>query len=739
MASLRAICRGVHWAGMLLSALGLPGCNSPYPDSEEDQSVFYTTFSEEPKHLDPAQSYSTNESDLMWQVLEPPFQYHFLKRPYQLDPLTAREVPRPEKKQVTFRGKTVDATVYTVRIKPGILYQNHPCFVAANCRLTVRDMQDVRTLADIQPTGTRELVAADYVHAVRRLADPRLACPVFPTLAKNMLGMAEYRQELQRVLDEKRQERRTTAGPLYNQEQDEKHNPIRLDYGEGAGSYPFVREVGPYAFEVVLQHPYPQILYWMGMAFFAPVPPEAIEFFDQPAIRQRDLVFDRSPVGTGPYRLAEYDPTNQIVFVRNENFRSERYPDLAPPAGDDPEAQAAYKQMKAAGMLRDVGRALPMVDRIVFRMEREWVPRWNKFLQGYYDISGISSDTFDQAVTLASTGDPVLSDEMAARGIRLLTSSPTTVSYYAFNMNDNVVGGYTEEKRKLRQAISIAFDMDEQIQVFANGRGIPAQSPIPPGIFGYEEGEAGINPVVYRWETAHNRPVKRTIDEARKLLAEAGYPNGYGPDGQPLAIRFATTATGGDAQTWVRFVKKQFDGLNIRLVVEASDYNRFQDKVRSGNYQFLHWGWVADYPDPENFLFLLYSPNAKTVSGGENVSNYVNEEYDRLFTRMQSMENTPERLAIIRQMLRILREDAPWVFGFHPVSYGLYHEWCHNAYPHSMAYNTSKYLRIDAARRAAYRREYNAPQWWPVAALAVALAALTVPAVFAAVRHLRET
>jgi ABC-type oligopeptide transport system substrate-binding subunit len=476
----------------------------------------------------------------------------------------------------------------------------------------------------------------------------------------------------------------------------------------------------------------------MAMTFFAPVPPEEAEFYDQPAVRRTGMTMDKTLVGTGAFRLGRYDPTNEIVFVRNENYRDAHYPTLPIPPADDAVAVANYKTMDEAGMLRDAGKKLPMIDRIVRRMEKESVPRWNKFLQGYYDASGIGSDQFDQAVRMSSRGDSALTDELGERKIRLLTSSSVEVSYCAFNMNDPVFGGYTEQKRKLRQAISIAFDIEEEITIFRNGRGVPAQGPLPVGIFGCQEGPTGLNPQVYRWDAALNRPVRRSLEDAKKLLAEAGYPGGYGPDGQALSIRFATGATGAENQSWIKFIRKQFEKLNIRLIVEASDYNRFQDKVQKGNYQFLTWGWIADYPDPENFLFLLYGPNAKTVSSGENVSNYKNAEYDRLFQQMQSMGNTPERLEIIRKMLDVLHQDSPWIWGYYPLDFDLYHDWYCNIYPNALAYNTAKYVRLDTAARQAYIREYNTPRWQPVAIFLAVLVALMIPAVRAAARHFRE-
>ncbi len=717
------------WQWCLSIALLLSACNSPYPESDGRANVLYTTFTSEPETLDPGRAYGVFMFEILCQIVEPPLQYHFLKRPYALEPLTATDVPRPETRQVAWQGKTIEATVYTVRIKPGIRYQDHPCFVEGNRHFTESEVRGIWHVTDLKRTATRELVAADFVHAIRRLADPRVQNPILPTLQQNLLGLREYCAAIEQALAAERKRRAAAAGPLYNQEQDERLNPIRLDYA--AFPFPGVREVDRHTFEVVLLHPYPQMLYWMAMSFFAPVPPEAIEFYNQRPLLERGITFDRNPVGTGPYVLAELDPTNQIVLERNPNFREERYPDLPP-------SHALYQEMRAGGMLDDAGKRLPQVDRAVFRMEKEWVPRWNKFRQGYYDACGISSDVFDQAVTLTSQGDAVLSDDMHRQGIRLLTAPSASIHYVAFNMDDPVIGGLSEAKQKLRQAISIAYDVEEEVAIFLNGRATVANSLTPPGILGYEEGEAGMNPIVYRWDAARGRPVRRSLDEAKQLLAEAGYPGGFGHDGKPLEIRFVNGWAGAASRPRLDFVTKQFRKLGIRLVAETTDWNRFQEKVRAGNFQMIAWGWIADYPDPENFLFLLYGPNSRTRGGSENNANYASPEFDRLFEQMRHMENTPGRLAIIRKMNHVLQRDAPWIFGYHGIGFTLVHEWFHNAYPHAIASNLLKYRRIDPELRAERRAEWNRPRWTPVLVVLAVLVLLIVPAVWAALRHLRE-
>jgi hypothetical protein len=122
--------------GVLALAAVFSRCNSPYPASEQESNTYYTSFSSEPGTLDPGKAYGSFMYELLCQIVEPPFQYHFLKRPYTLIPLTATEVPRPETRQVTWQGESIQATVYTVPLRRGIVYQDHPCFVAANRRLT---------------------------------------------------------------------------------------------------------------------------------------------------------------------------------------------------------------------------------------------------------------------------------------------------------------------------------------------------------------------------------------------------------------------------------------------------------------------------------------------------------------------------------------------------------------------------------------------------------------------------
>jgi ABC-type oligopeptide transport system substrate-binding subunit len=697
----------------LFIVLLIPGCtcvpNSPYRAEEAGANYLYTSFEEPPKHLDPAISYSSSEYEFIGQIYEPPFQYPYLKRPYQAVPLTAEAIPEPayydaagQKLPPGAPAGQVHRAVYEIRIKPGILYQNHPCFARDGQgqplyrQLTDAEMKGIESPEDFPKKGTRELVAADYVHQIKRMADPRLNCPILSTLSKYVLGLEEYAQTLAEALEAERTVRKENAGATYNQDTDERLNPVTIDLE--AYPFPGIETVDRHRFRIILKQKYPQMLYWLTMPFFAPMPPEAIAFYDQGPLQDRNITIDQFPVGTGPYRMESYKGNQKIVLARNENFHDERYP----AEGEPPDLER--------GLLQDAGKRLPFIDKLVYILEKEALPRWYKFRQGYYDSSGISSDSFDSAIQFSTHG-PELTDELSDRGIRLQTAVRSSILYLGFNMRDDLVGGYTDEKRKLRRAIAIAIDTEERIDIFNNGRGIPAHGFLPPGIFGHQEGEAGRNPFVYAWDGARGGPVRKPIEEAKRLLAEAGYPNGKNREGRPLIISFDNAWTSAGMTPLMNWLVKQLRKIDVELKIQTTDYNRFREKMLSGNFQLFSWGWNADYPDPENFFFLLYGPNGKVEHHGENASNYANPAFDELFREMENMDNVPERLGIIRKMDRIIQEDAPLIGGYYPEDYLLIHDWHQNVKPNLMSNNTQKYERIDEALRTQKRTEWNTPRW----------------------------
>jgi ABC-type transport system substrate-binding protein len=711
--------RALERTVIVLAALLVAGCsdqpwNSPYPPQQAGRNILYSSFNERPNHLDPAQSYSSNEVVFTGQIYEPPLQYHFLKRPYQLEPLTVTRMPEPyyldaagQRLPDNAAVERIAYSVYDLEIKPGIRYQPHPAFARGPDgeylyhHIDESDLASVDSLSDFKQTGTRELTAADYVYQIKRLAHPHLHSPIFGLMSDYIVGLRDYAKTLKAAVES------PGAAAFLNL------NDYPLEGAE---------VIDRYHYRIKLHGKYPQFRYWLAMPFFAPVPWEADVFYSRPGMKDRNITLDWYPVGTGPYMLTVNNPNLQMVMERNPNFHGETYPTEGAPGDAE------------AGLLEDAGKPLPLVDTVIFSLEKENIPLWNKFLQGYYDSSGINSDSFDQAIQIGSAGDISLTPELKRKGIKLNTAVSASIFYMGFNMQNPVVGGDSERARLLRQAIAIAMDYEEYISIFNNGRGIAAQGPLAPGIFGYVGGRAGINPYVYDW--GKHGPQRKPIAYAKKLLAEAGYPDGRDlQSGKPLVLYLDTPAGGPDDSARLSWLRKQFAKLDIQLQIRDSDYNRFQDKMRKGTAQIFQWGWNADYPDPENFLFLLYGKNSKVEHNGENAANYVNPEYDRLFEKMTNMDNGPQRQALIDRMVEILRHDAPWVFGFHPKQFALYHQWYHNAKTNLMANNTLKYRRIDPDLRQQLRRAWNPPVLWPLGLLLLLLVLLVIPAVIAYRRH----
>jgi ABC-type transport system substrate-binding protein len=700
----------IIFASCLFGACDDGAWNNPYPvkSKNDTENVTYSSFSERPKKLDPVSSYSANEYQFIAQIYEPPLQYHYLLRPYTLIPLTASRMPEVRyfaENEVLVDEDAVASikySEYTIKINQGIMFQPHPAFAkndkgkSVYLNLTAKDLSDIHILSDFKSTGTRELTAEDYVYQIKRIASPYLHSPIAGVMREYIVGFDEFRKQ---------------TSEKYPNPNEGWHDLREIKL---AG----VSVVDRYTYRIRIKGKYPQLVYWMAMPFFSPMPWEAEKFYAQEGMEERNISLNWYPVGTGPYMLTENNPNLRMVMEKNPNFHDERYPSEGEP------------EDKVRGLLADAGKKLPLINKAVFSLEKENIPYWSKFLQGYYDTSGVTSDSFDQAIQFGSSGEAQLTDSMKEQGIQLQTAVTTSIFYMGFNMLDPIVGGESERARLLRRAISIAVDYEEYISIFANGRGIAAQNLIPPGIFGAPEGEAGINPFVYDWE--FGEPKRKSIEVAKQLMKDAGYADGIDPaTKQALILNFDTPSAGPDAKSQLNWMRKQYQKLGIQLVIRATDYNRFQEKMRNGTSQIFQWGWNADYPDPENFFFLLYGPNAKVAHHGENASNYVNPEFDRLFEKMKNINNGPERLKIIQQMTTILQKDAPWLWGFHPKAFSLFHGWYKNVKPNLMANNTLKYTRVDSELRKSKREKWNHPNFWPLIILSILLLFSFVPAIFA--------
>ena len=716
------------WSRQLLWAMGgaalLAGCNNnPLPhDAAASNTSFSAVVESSPRHLDPTASYWSNDTPYTYQIYEPLYGYHYLKRPFVLVPKTAQEVVKPayldkdgKPLPADAPGELVAESVYDVRIKPGILFQPHPAFAKDEQgkhryhTMKPGDLGKRRTPLDFEASGSRELTAEDFVYALKRHATTRITTPIFPVFAEYVLGLKEYGERV------KREDAKLRAGS----DPASQDKPF-LDFR----NWPLAGATAPekHLLRIRLKGKYPQWSYWMQMTFMAPLPWEADAFYAQPGMASVGLTLDTWPVGTGPYMMTEFIKDRRHVLQRNPNYRGEPYPCEGMP-GD-----------KEAGLLDDCGKRMPFIDTLVSTVEREAVPRKGKFRQGFYDVEVFErTDTgMDYRVDMQDSED--VRSEYLQKGFRLGLSSDVNSYFIAFNMLDPTIGtGSTPQRdqmnRKLRQAISIAIDWEEYSKVFPKKAGDTAMGPLPDGINGSRHGTLeGVNPVTHTVRDA--KAVRRPIAEAKKLMAEAGYPDGRDAKTvQPLVLNYDVyyPATP-ERKPEIDWVVRQFAKIDIQLEVRATDNNQFQDKVRKGKYQVFWLGWNADYPDAENFLFLLYGPNGKTKFDGENTSNYDNPDYDRMYSKLKLLDDGPQKQMLIDQMVKAVQQDAPWTFGFFPYSSAAVQSWVHNSKSAILVRDQGRYLRLDVAERVKRQKEWNDQVWWPMLLLCVALAAVVVVA-----------
>ncbi len=722
------------------------GCfdNNPYSTSQKSKSkkTLYYNFREEPDNLDPAKAYSQTLYLFIEQIYEPLLEFHYLKRPSVLESLTAKALPQTffldkQGNPLPANADLKDAAGITYRftIKKGILYQNHPCFAVDQAGKHLWHLQENESFGQriVQPddllrqdrsknavTLTRELKAADYVYQFKRMADPENGCPLRKdTLEKFIVGFKKTSELIE--ADQKRlvaEKEKAKLDGLYDRRIKKQYY---LDLRDKKYDISGIRVIDDYTFEIQLTRLYPQFKYWMTMPFFSPVPWEVDRFYMQEAAYDYNLSLKRFPVGTGPYKLTENRGSSRIVLERNENYRKAYYPSQGE-ASD-----------QSNGLLDAANKQVPFIDRAIYSLEKEPMPLWNKFVQGYYDLlepHQLGSSNYDNAVDVTSSGDSQASAEMKKRKIVLLKSSRPKIRYFAFNMQDKIVGGFSFKQKKLRQAISIAYDLKDQIDIIENGRGVLVHSPLPVGIFGVRAGKDGINNVVYDWDDLKQQPKLKPIQYAKDLLEQAGYKNGIDPQtGSPLKIRFSIPNTSG-MKSIGKFAKKQFKKLGIELEIDETTLNKWKEKLKTGDYQFIWYGWNADYPDAENFMFLLYGPNKSVGNGGINYANYDSPQYNKLFQQMETMPNSPQRQAIIDKLIKIAREDCPWIYAYTNQDFTMLQGWLKNYKPMFIGGGYLKYWDIDTDMRDQIIKENNQPIAYP---FWIAVITLTLFFIYAAV------
>ena len=598
-----------RWLGAAAGALALlaPALAQPGPAKE-----LRTAFLIAESGFDPAQVTDLYSNTVVAGIFEAPLEYAFLAKPTRMRPNTAAAMPEV----------SADFRTFTFRIQPGIHFADDPAFQGRR----------------------RELVAEDYVYAIKRHYDPRWKSgKLYLFQNSKILGLSELRT---RLLDQKK--------PF------EYDTPV-----EG------LRSLDRYSFQVKLAESNPRFLQlFTDGAITGAVAREVVEFYGDK--------INEHPVGTGPFRLGEWRRSARIVLVRNPNYREVFYDEEAPPG----EARLAA----AAARLK--GRRLPLVDRVAISIIEEPQPRYLAFLNEEHDtLERLPNDFAEKVVPQGR-----LAGDLAKRGIVLdrYLRSDVAVSYFA--MEHPVVGGYEPHKVALRRAISLAVDLEREIRLARRNQAIPAQGVIAPQTWPYDP-------------TFKSEMSSFSLARAKALLDMHGYVDQDGdgwrdqPGGQPLVLEYATSPDQEMRQLAEQW-KRNMDALGVRIEFNVAKWPEHLKASRAG--KLMMWGvaWSAGAPDADTFLSLGYGPN----KGQANHARFDLPAYNALYEKQRAMPDGTERREVMYQANRMLVAWMPYKVHVHRYFTDLAHPWVVGYHRNLFVREFFKYVDIDADELSRRRR-----------------------------------
>jgi len=441
----------------------------------------------------------------------------------------------------------------------------------------------------------RELVAEDVVYSLKRLIDPRLRSPWAFLVEGKFVGLDDLAAKAKE------------GG--------------KFDYDS---KIPGLEAVDKYTLRFRLTGTDYNLPYVLAHEPTSAVAREVITKY-----AESDGRAQANPVGTGPYKLVRWVRSSKIILEANPNYRGFTWSF----ASDDPADAAVVKEMK--------GKSMPAIGRVEISIIEEDQARLLAFQGDEVDLMNMEGPLAPRVLDGAN-----LKPELKAKGVKLARIIDPEVSYTYWNMQDPVVGGLSKEKIALRRAMAMSYDVAEEIKVIRNGQAVEARYPIPPGVVGHDPAwKGGIN-----YDPAG----------ANKLLDAFGYKRGADgwrtlPDGKPLVVKLSSrpdTLGRQQDEIW----KKSLDAIGVRMDVHKDKFPELLKAEKQCKLQMRVASWIADYPDGDNFMQLLYGPN--TFQSNNACARIP--EFDKLYERSTKIPPGPERDALYRDMTKLIEGYAPW-------------------------------------------------------------------------------
>jgi oligopeptide transport system substrate-binding protein len=382
---------------------------------------------------------------------------------------------------------------------------------------------------------------------------------------------------------------------------------------KSSGSWIFkdrIRAVNPFeakddtTFILHLTQPFRPMLGILTMQYCCIVPHEAVDYY------KKD--FRKNPVGTGAFKFKKWLENQGLFLLKNENYWEKD----------------------------ESGTPLPYLDgvRISFMTDRKTA--YLEMMRGKLDyMVGIESSIINELLTQ----DGELQPKQLGK-IQLIKTPYLNSEYLGFNLGfDNKTEMPHLKLKKIRQALNYGFDRELMLRMLRNSMGKPANSGFAPrGLPSFNAFTEGYN---------------FNPEKARKLLAEAGFPNGKGLPTIQLVLNK-------DYLDLCTFIARQWEELGIKTNLDVMETATMRDRMVKGSAPFFRASWIADYPDAESFYTVFSSKNPAPP----NYTRFKNAEFDRLYEAALSENDDAKRYAIYNKMDKVLIEEAPVIFLFYDES-----------------------------------------------------------------------
>ena len=375
-------------------------------------------------------------------------------------------------------------------------------------------------------------------------------------------------------------------------------------------------------FQLKLARPFQSILGILSMQYCSVIPKEAVEIYKTD--------FRRHPVGTGPFSFVAWEEGQALILKKNENYFEK-----------DAE-----------------GKSLPYLDGIKVSFYDSKATEFLEFQQKRLDFIDDIDPSFKDEV-LTRTGN--LKKKWQGK-IELQKHPYLNIEYLGILVDgeNELVKNSPLRLQKIRQAINYGFNRKKMMLYLRNSIGTAAESGfVPAGLPSFDS----VAVKGYHYD----------VSKAKKLLAEAGYPEGKNLP----QIKLLTIPIYGDLGT---YIANELLQVGIKIQVEVIQKSLLMEQTSKSQAPFFRGSWIADYPDAENYLGVFYGKNPAPP----NYTRYKNAAFDLLYEKALSEKNDTLRYKLYQQMDRIIINDAPVVPLWYDMAIHLVHVNIKNFYPNSL-------------------------------------------------------